>query len=48
MIHNLELDGKFGIIPYGNYINGKKDGIGTYLWEDKTLYQGEWKENLSF
>ena len=26
-------------------MNGKKEGIGTYVWQDKTVYQGEWKEN---
>ena len=29
----------------GEYNNGKKDGIGTYIWEDGTMYKGEWELN---
>jgi len=29
----------------GNYVNGKKEGYGTYCWADGSKYEGEWFEN---
>ena len=29
----------------GNYINNKKNGIGTFIWEDGTIYEGEFINN---
>ena len=29
----------------GTFSNGKKHGIGYYLWNDGSYYEGEWKEN---
>ena len=36
---------KTGDIYKGSYNKGKFNGIGTYIWENGTIYQGEWKEN---
>ena len=38
--------GKIQVNIQGEYFNGKKDGIGIYLWEDGKKYMGEWKENI--
>ena len=29
----------------GNYVDGKKNGIGKYSWADGSSYNGEWKDN---
>lgn len=30
----------------GTWKNGKRNGLGTYLWEDGQKYVGEWKDDL--
>ena len=30
---------------FGNFINGKREGIGTYKYNDGICYNGEWKNN---
>ena len=35
----------FNYIFSGNYINNKKNGIGTFIWEDGTIYEGEFINN---
>ena len=38
---------KNGNIQYeGDYVNGKSEGNGKYIWEDGTYYIGEWKNGL--
>ena len=32
-------------IYFGNFINDKKDGYGKQIWDDKDVYEGEWKDN---
>jgi MORN repeat len=29
----------------GDYVKGKKEGKGKYLWPDGSFYEGEWREN---
>lgn len=29
----------------GEFYKGKKNGIGTYIWSDKSKYKGEWSDN---
>ena len=29
----------------GKYVNGK-ERIGIYVWSDKSVYEGEWKNNF--
>ena len=29
----------------GKNVN-EKEGIGIYVWSDKSVYEGEWKNNL--
>ena len=36
-----------GNIRYeGDYVNGKREGNGKYIFEDGTYYIGEWKNGL--
>ena len=42
----------YGIEIYGTnsyyqgiFVNGKREGIGFYLWEENVTYEGEWKNN---
>ena len=30
----------------GTFVNGKRNGIGEYFWENNIFYYGEWKNNL--
>ena len=30
----------------GEFVNGKRNGIGEYYWEKDVFYSGEWKDNL--
>ena len=30
----------------GEFVNGKRNGIGEYFWEKDVFYIGEWKDNL--
>ena len=30
----------------GEFVNGKRNGIGEYFWEKDVFYSGEWKDNL--
>ena len=29
----------------GNFLSGQKNGIGTYIWKNKSKYEGEWKND---
>lgn len=29
----------------GDYIDGRKEGKGKYVWPDGSYYEGEWREN---
>jgi 4-amino-4-deoxy-L-arabinose transferase-like glycosyltransferase len=31
---------------WGNWENDKRNGFGTYVWEDGQKYEGNWKDNL--
>ena len=44
MIRNSEYELQSDSKKYsGEYNKGKKDGIGKYIWQDETMYGGEWK-----
>ena len=30
---------------WGCFLNGQKNGIGTYIWNNKSKYEGEWKND---
>ena len=30
----------------GEFVNGKRNGLGQYFWEKDVFYSGEWKDNL--
>ena len=29
----------------GEYLKGKKHGVGTYIWADGSRYEGEWYDS---
>lgn len=44
-LHAQNSDNGLGTYE-GDYVNGKKDGEGTFVWPDGSVYQGEWKNDM--
>lgn len=37
-----------GSIYNGEWLEGKRHGRGTLMWEDGSRYEGEWRDNFSW